>query len=65
MCALLDEGPAEHGHLADELLRWADPWFMPGLDAPIPAHRHDLARNFLFARMVGLVATGSDRAAFL
>jgi hypothetical protein len=61
-CALLEEDPEAHDWLADEVFRLADPWFMPGPDAPIPAHRHDLARKWIFVRMVGLASTAYDRA---
>lgn len=60
-CALLDEAPEDYGDLVEEVFRLADPWCMPGLDAPIPAHRHDLARRWIYSRMVGLAGTAHDR----
>jgi hypothetical protein len=70
-CRLVEEAcekwgvdPREHGHLAIELVRLADPWFFSNRDAPIPAHRHDLARRWLAFRLSGVIDTPTDHGRF-
>src|SRR4051812_5375805 len=45
--------PAEQRALVAEVLRLTDPWTYDGIDAPIPAHRLDLVREWVVRRLAG------------
>ncbi len=49
------------GQLVNEATMFADPWALAGIDAPLPAHRGDLRREYFRRRLGGEGETAAAR----